>query len=95
MMNAVDVYALPPEQNKLRAYMLNYFDDDGDFQHLPDAGRQAEKDWPRRQLWMTSRQMTATSTAAASRWRRAATARLAGQQDQHWRLPHCPKAVQI
>ena len=25
MMNAVDVYALPPEQNKLRAYMLNYF----------------------------------------------------------------------
>ena len=25
MMNAVDVYALPPEQAKLRAYMLNYF----------------------------------------------------------------------
>ncbi len=25
MMNAVDVYALPPEQTKLRAYMLNYF----------------------------------------------------------------------
>ena len=25
MMNAVDVYALPPEQDKLRAYMLNYF----------------------------------------------------------------------
>lgn len=25
MMQAVDVYALPPEQEKLRAYMLNYF----------------------------------------------------------------------
>jgi glycosyltransferase involved in cell wall biosynthesis len=25
MMNVVDVYALPPEQAKLRAYMLNYF----------------------------------------------------------------------
>ena len=25
MMEAVDVYALPPEQEKLRAYMLNYF----------------------------------------------------------------------
>lgn len=25
MMEAVDVFALPPEQEKLRAYMLNYF----------------------------------------------------------------------
>ena len=41
MMNAVDVYALPPEQNKLRAYMLNYFSMMMAISSIfPDFGRQ-------------------------------------------------------
>ena len=41
MMEAVDLFALPPEQDKLRAYMFKLFlHDDGHFQYLPGTGRQ-------------------------------------------------------
>ena len=40
MMNAVDVYALPPEQPSCVLHAELFLDDDGDLQHLPDAERQ-------------------------------------------------------
>lgn len=52
MMNAVDVFALPPEQEKLRAYMLNYFSMmmaiSSIFLALDGSAAALEK---RRQLW--------------------------------------------
>ncbi|HIZ61545.1 MAG TPA: glycosyltransferase [Candidatus Gemmiger avistercoris] len=52
MMDAVDVFALPPEQEKLRAYMLNYFSMmmaiSSIFLALDGSGEALEK---RRRLW--------------------------------------------
>ena len=71
MMNAVDVYALPPEQAKLRAYMLNYFSMmmaiSSIFLTLDGSKEALAK---RRQLWDD---LKAHDGHLYRRWRRAAT----------------------
>ena len=99
MMDAVDVFALPPEQEKLRAYMLNYFSMMmGDLQHLPGAG------WQRRGAGKSAAGSGADLKAHDERlYRRCRhsvapgvqSAGLAGLQAQHRRLPHCSETVQI
>ena len=88
MMNAVDVYALPPEQAKLRAYMLNYFSMmmaiSSIFLTLDGSKEALAK---RRQLWDD---LKAHDGHLYRRCRFSA-----GQQDQHRRLPHRPEDLQV
>ena len=80
-----------------RLYAELFLDDDGNFQHLPDAGRQCRSDGKAQAALgrPESPRRPPVPPLPPFGSRGLQPARLAGQQAEHRRLPHRAEAVQV